>query len=76
MSKLSYERLERKYRALQHRNRNLASRCRYWRHRQRELERMRRYRMRTKLVVEDGVKADIPEDAEIACDELNEYFDE
>lgn len=67
MSKLSYE-------ELLHRYKNLSARCRYWRHRQRELERMRRYRMRTKFVVEAGVRADVPEDVEAACGELDDLF--
>lgn len=67
MSRLSYTELQR-------RHRNLYKKYRYWRYRQREIERMRRYRMGVKLVAEDGVKSDIPEGEEIACRDLNEVF--
>lgn len=63
------------YEELLHRYKNLSARCRYWRHRTREIERMRRYRMRTKLVVEAGVRADVSEDVEVAGDELNDVFE-
>lgn len=69
MSKLSYEELQRRYR-------NLYKKYRYWRHRQRELERIRRYRIRTSVSAEAGVEADVPEDVRVACSELDKIFDE
>lgn len=65
----SYEELQRKYR-------NMYSCCRYWRHRQCELERQWRRRRKIKPVRSDvGVEADVSEDVEIACSELNDLFE-
>lgn len=69
MSKLSYEELQRRYR-------NMYSRYRYWRYRNREIERQWRRRRKIKPVGSDAeVRADVPEDVETAGDELNDVFD-
>lgn len=64
----SYEELQRKYR-------NLAARCRYWRHRERELERQWRRRRKMRPVGSDvDIKAAVSEDVDIVGVELNDLF--